>query len=68
VQGLDLAIQIGFGYMIHVDQGNCPDAGSYKRLCGPGADPTQAHYAHMCLTQTSKLGCRKQPSSAGKLA
>jgi hypothetical protein len=29
---------------------------------------TQAHYPDMGSTQTSKLGCRKQPSSAGKLA
>ena len=47
VGGVYLTVDVGFGYVVQVDQRDLPDAAARQRFCGPGSHATDACYGHM---------------------
>ena len=65
---MNLAVDVGFGQMVWVDQGKPADGRARQCLCGPGADAADADDADMCLLKTLESRRAIEPARAAKAA
>ncbi|MNR04955.1 hypothetical protein D3C85_1209530 [compost metagenome] len=53
-QRVDLPVDVGFGNMVQVDQGQRPHPAARQRLDGPGPDAAKSGHRHMGVTEAGR--------------
>src|SRR5690606_32170554 len=64
----DLAVDVGLGDVVHVDQRDRPDPASRQRLGRPRADPADAHHAHVADGDAGHAGGAVEAGYAAEAA
>ena len=63
---MDLAVDVGLGHVVQVDEGEAPHAAARQRLGGPGADTTNADDDDMGLPEPLAAGFSIDAGDGGK--
>lgn len=64
--GLDLAIDVRFGNIVQIDQGQAADGAARQRFDDPGADAAHADHAHVGGAETVQCGGAIQAGNAAE--
>ena len=67
-QRLDLAVDVRFGHVVEVDQGQRADRAARQRLDDPGTDPADADHANVRRAEALQRGLAVQPRDAAETA
>ena len=65
---MNLSVDVGFGHMVEVDQGDMPNAAAGKGLSRPGPYPANADHHHMGLLDALRPCNPIQPLQPPKTA
>ena len=68
VGGVKLAVDVGLGYVVHINQRNAPYAAARQRFSRPRAHAAYAHNSYMRLRQCLCARCAVEPRYATKAA
>ena len=68
IGGMDLAVDVGFSHVIHVDEGESPYPGACQGLGCPGAHPPDADHHHMGVGNAARTLCTIEPGRPAKAA
>ena len=66
--GLDLAVDVRFGHVVEVDQGQAADGAARQRFDDPGTDAAHADHAHMGGAEARQRGRAVQAGNAAETA